>query len=600
MLASVAATRQIPPAQLSRLVKGDLDWIVMKALEKDRSRRYETANGLARDVQRYLDDEVVEACPPSVSYRVQKFVRRNKGQVIAGSLVALALVAGMLGTGWGMMRAEERRVEADKSRVIANEEKEKAQKLAESEQSARKQAQSVLKFFQDRVFSAAQPEGTPGGLGKQVTLRQAIDAAEPTLKSTFESDPVVEASIRNALGTTYFYLGERAIAAEQYRKAIDLRMKELGPRHPDTLQSRYDFGTSIVDFPGRLLEAIEIQEDTLKLRREVLGEEHLDTLYSTQELAQRYYETGTRLDEASSLVDHAIPIARRVHGDRNQCTLMLTTTASLLLYREGKRAEAIELLESVVSVDAELGSLSNIQMSLLSHLSIFYSSIDKQEQSLKINQRVADETVNRLGLLHRSSIGVRRNLSYSYYKSGNSARALELSKQLLNDIEVKFGTDSPQAQEQRYSLGSLLRDEVDKSDLVFEYMKPHIDKMLATVPRTQFISGSLYDSAIVMLKIGRVDVAVSLFNESIAFDKTQFEELDPQRCVKLLDAADELLKFKHPKEAEPLLRESLKIRSLKLPDSWGKFNVESMLGQSLSMQKRYDEANRYSCRVTRA
>jgi serine/threonine protein kinase len=105
-LPSVAANRGTEPAKLSRLMKGELDWLVMKALEKDRTRRYETANGLARDIQRYLADEVVEARPPSVGYRVSKFVRRHKGQVIAASLVLLALVGGIVGTTVGLFEAQ--------------------------------------------------------------------------------------------------------------------------------------------------------------------------------------------------------------------------------------------------------------------------------------------------------------------------------------------------------------------------------------------------------------------------------------------------------------------------------------------------------------
>ena len=112
-LPSVAASRGTEPAKLSKLLKGELDWVVMKALEKDRRRRYETANGLARDIQRYLADEVVEARPPSVSYRVSKFVRRHKGQVMAASLVLLALVGGIVGTTLGLFEA---RRQEDKAR----------------------------------------------------------------------------------------------------------------------------------------------------------------------------------------------------------------------------------------------------------------------------------------------------------------------------------------------------------------------------------------------------------------------------------------------------------------------------------------------------
>ena len=86
-LPSIAACRHVEPRKLSGLVRGELDWIVMKALEKDRNRRYETANGLAADLQRYLDDEPVQACPPSARYRLRKFVRRHRGPVLAVALV---------------------------------------------------------------------------------------------------------------------------------------------------------------------------------------------------------------------------------------------------------------------------------------------------------------------------------------------------------------------------------------------------------------------------------------------------------------------------------------------------------------------------------
>ncbi|HEX6813100.1 MAG TPA: tetratricopeptide repeat protein [Planctomycetota bacterium] len=97
-LASISANRHTEPAKLTKLMRGDLDWIVMKCLEKDRNRRYETANGFAMDVQRYLADEPVQACPPSAGYRLRKFVRRNRGPVLAGGLVLLAVIAGVIGT----------------------------------------------------------------------------------------------------------------------------------------------------------------------------------------------------------------------------------------------------------------------------------------------------------------------------------------------------------------------------------------------------------------------------------------------------------------------------------------------------------------------
>src|SRR6185369_11962441 len=115
-LPTLAANRGMEPAKLTKLLRGELDWIVMKSLEKDRNRRYETANGLALDLQRYLADEPVLACPPSVAYRCRKFVRRNKGPVVAACLVLLALLSGVIGTSWQAVQAEQaRQAEAERA-----------------------------------------------------------------------------------------------------------------------------------------------------------------------------------------------------------------------------------------------------------------------------------------------------------------------------------------------------------------------------------------------------------------------------------------------------------------------------------------------------
>jgi serine/threonine protein kinase/WD40 repeat protein len=133
-LASISARRQTEPAKLTRLVRGELDWIVMKTLEKDRNRRYETASAIAADVQRYLADEPVQACPPSASYRMRKFVRRHKGPVLAASLLIVALVGGIIGTTWGMLRA------TDAEAVAVNETTQKETALLASRQSEREKS----------------------------------------------------------------------------------------------------------------------------------------------------------------------------------------------------------------------------------------------------------------------------------------------------------------------------------------------------------------------------------------------------------------------------------------------------------------------------
>ncbi len=115
-LPSLAALRQTEPRRLMAMLRGELDWVVMKCLEKGRERRYETASGLARDIQRYLADEPVEARPPSAGYRLGKFLRRHRTAAIAASLVLLALLVGIAGTTYGLVRAEAQRKEAEAAR----------------------------------------------------------------------------------------------------------------------------------------------------------------------------------------------------------------------------------------------------------------------------------------------------------------------------------------------------------------------------------------------------------------------------------------------------------------------------------------------------
>jgi len=144
-LPSLAALRQTEPRKLMAILRGELDWVVMKCLEKDRNRRYETAVGLARDIERYLAEEPVEARPPSTTYRLRKFLIRNRGPVAAASLLLLALVAGIVGTTWGMVRAEQERCFAEKQRSLAEQAavEERQAKEAEAEQRNRADAEAA-------------------------------------------------------------------------------------------------------------------------------------------------------------------------------------------------------------------------------------------------------------------------------------------------------------------------------------------------------------------------------------------------------------------------------------------------------------------------
>jgi tetratricopeptide (TPR) repeat protein len=277
-LPNIAASRSTEPGKLAKLLRGELDWVVMKALEKDRSRRYETANGLARDVQRYLADEVVEARPPSRGYRLRKFVKRNKGQVVAASLVLLALVGGVVGTTIGLLQAtaaaarekaaREReatqRTAAEKARDRTRDvldamvsdvtgDSLATQKAISAEQ--KKFLQSVLGYY--REFAGENPDDErsrarhaeaafrvgmiESRLGRKEEAAAAFRIARDGSASLAADFPAVPdyrkdlAASHNNLGLLLADLGQRAAAAEQYRKAlaIDEKLAADFPAVPD-------------------------------------------------------------------------------------------------------------------------------------------------------------------------------------------------------------------------------------------------------------------------------------------------------------------------------------------------------------------------------
>ena len=297
----ISAQRKSEPARLSKLMRGELDWIVMKALEKDRTRRYETASAFARDVQRYLDGDVVEACPPSAAYRLRKFARKNRAALVTVCSFAVLLLVGAVLSTWQAIRATkaeavaisqakraiiaEERSRLERDRAVAAE----AQAKAEGDKAKRSaaEAKAVLGFFQDHVLSAARPEGLEGGLGKDVTIRKAVDVAEPKIAAAFPDQPITEASVRSVLGETYYYLGEPALAVRQRERALELRTAKLGADHPDTLDSQNSLALAYWA-AGQNDRAIPMLERTVAARSAKLGPDHPDTLISQNNLANAY------------------------------------------------------------------------------------------------------------------------------------------------------------------------------------------------------------------------------------------------------------------------------------------------------------------------
>ena len=221
-LPSIAAQRQLEPKKLTTLVAGELDWIVMKWLEKDRNRRYETANAFAADLERYLHDEPVQACPPSAAYRFRKFVRRNKIVFVAASAVTATLLLGLMVSTWLYL------------------EEKSAHELAVSEAA---KASAVNDLLQD-MLASANPDQTKGA---DYTVRQLLDQFSERLGNQLKNQPEIEASIRATIGNAYRRLGLTDKAQPHLTAALELRKNELGADHIDVAQSLLDYAWNLYE-----------------------------------------------------------------------------------------------------------------------------------------------------------------------------------------------------------------------------------------------------------------------------------------------------------------------------------------------------------------
>jgi tRNA A-37 threonylcarbamoyl transferase component Bud32 len=235
---------RVPDATRKRKLEGDLDWIVLKALEKDPARRYDSAVALAEDLERHLACLPVTARPPTIGYRFAKLARRRRGAMIAAAAIVLIAVAGTAGTIGALIRA--RRAEREATAAAAMARREAAVSAA------------ISTFFNQDLLHSASPRGG----GREMTVRAALERAAATLDGRFPDYPEVEAALRLTLGRTFRQLGEADRAETQLRRAVEVGRQALTPGDLTTLQSLHELGLTLSD-QGRHSDALRTFEELI-------------------------------------------------------------------------------------------------------------------------------------------------------------------------------------------------------------------------------------------------------------------------------------------------------------------------------------------------
>jgi len=400
---TVAGERHTDVLSLRRQLSGDLDWIVLKAMEKDRARRYASASELAEDIRRHLRNEPVLAGPPGAAYRVRKFVARHRAGVTAAALVAVALVAGIALATAGFLRARRAEAEAVRQRQAA-------------EAEARK-ATAVSGFLTD-MLGAADPHRE----GRDVRVADVLKRAAEKAGTAYPSEPALEAAVRDTIGTTFQSLGDLPAAETQIRRALDLRQRTLGPEHPDTLASR----NSLLEWMqanDRIREAVPFGRDLLAARRRVLGDDHPDTLVTMNNLAVAVFQDG-HMDDGIALMKECVERRGRALGQAHAKTLLAAGNLAAMYEAAQRLDEAEPLLRRTLAVEErELGPEHPTTLFALKNLAALLGDRKKFAEAEPLTRRAIEISGRVSGPRHTDTLVIWNDLGLLLMDQGRLAEA---------------------------------------------------------------------------------------------------------------------------------------------------------------------------------
>lgn len=415
--ATTAKNRDTDLPALVRQVRGDPDFIALKALEKERGRRYGTPVELAADITRYLRHEPVTAHAPSVTYRAQKYVRRHRVGVAAAAAVILVLIVAAAVT----IRQS---IRANREAAVA---------------------QAVDDFLQNDVLaqaSAANQSGPDTKPNPHLEVRTALDRAATRIGGKFNGQPEVEAAVRRTIGQSYDDLGLYPEARTQFQQALDLYRHVLGTKSPKTLKTMSLLG-SLANEEGKYHEAEALLTATLDMQRHVLGTQDPETLSTMNNLANIYDDEG-KYSQAAGLFSLILEIRRRVLGPDHSSTISSMNNLANIYDSQGKYAQAEDLQRQSFDIGRRvLGPEHPITLAIMANLAAIYTNEGKYAQAEVLTAQALEIRRRVLGPEHPDTLASMTNLAEVYGDEGKYAKAEVLVGQALEIKRRVLGPEHP-------------------------------------------------------------------------------------------------------------------------------------------------------------
>jgi len=420
-----ADLRSTGPQQLVSLLRGDLDWIAMKALEKDRARRYGTPNELAADLQHFLNHEPVTARPASAAYRIQKYVRRHRVAVsVASAGVALLIVFAIL------QAVQIRRVTQERDRTAR--ERDRASRVTD---------------FMTRMFKVSDPSESRGN---SITAREVLDKASKDIDTGLRQDPELQAQLMAAMGHVYFSLGLYSQAESLDRQALDIRTRTLGPNNRDTIASMRALSIVLQD-QTKFPESEQLARAALQRSRKSFGPSDLEALKDAGQLGDLLRDAG-RYSDAEAVFLQALHDAA---GTKDTATSLLLQQDLAICYAyQAKFAQAEESFRRVFELDRKSKGDDHPEvLNDLNNIGNILSQEQKYTESETVYRQVLDSKRRILGPEHPSTVLTMGNLALVLTIQKRYSEAEPLFRQAL---EIKTRTLGPDNRSTLVTQGNLV------------------------------------------------------------------------------------------------------------------------------------------------
>ncbi|MFL5242060.1 MAG: tetratricopeptide repeat protein [Gemmataceae bacterium] len=397
------------PKKINKTIPLELQTIVLKALSKNPADRYTTAREFGDDLERFLNDEPIRAQPPTLRQKVQKWARRHQSVVwMAGAFTIVLTTVVVGGLIAGLMIEARARHEADRARDEAVEEKKRAEEAVA-------ETRAINQFLTRDLLGQASPE--ENSRDKKITVEDLLDRAAqrinnppPDSKETDNEDrvnltnhPLAEASIRLAIGNTYYKLGNYQAAEPHIRRAVEMRQDRLGPDNTDTLTAQEDLVWFLWEALHKPALAEPLSKVTFETRQRVLGPYHWQTLESKDTYTSILLGVGKK-DEAVKLKREAYEESKRALGKENKITLTAQSNLGFVLNETGQYAEAAPLMKDCLEIRERIsGKGSGEIMATVNNYSVALYYVGKLDMAEKLQRDGYEAIVKTHGREHPHS-----------------------------------------------------------------------------------------------------------------------------------------------------------------------------------------------------